>query len=680
MSLHREPFRLSAVLDRWSPPEEIVLILSALLIGAGTGLGAVIFIWLLRQINLLAREVQLIFGSVLGLLLFMAVAGLIVGYMVDRWAKEAKGHGVPEVMEAIALRGGRIRPIVAAIKILASSLTIGAGGSAGREGPIVQVGSALGSTLGQVLHFSNERVRTLVACGAAAGIAATFNAPIAGSIFALEVILGRFTVRYFGTVVISSVVASVIGRIFLGDKPAFTVPAYQLNHLGELLLYTLLGILAAIVAVAFIRLLYRMEGFFDDWKISASLKAALGLLLTGLFALILPGREVLGPGLDFIGEAIADDFTRPLGFLAVLLVLKLIVTCFTLGSGNSGGVFAPTLFMGAVLGGIVGTIAHNLWPTLVVHPGAYAIVGMAAVFAGAARGPITAVLIVFEMSNDYRLILPLMLATVISTFLAENVFKESIYTLKLKLKGISIQGGRDVDVLQTVRVIEAMTTNPVSVPVDMTLEELSDKFARTGRHGLVVLDKEKKFWGLVTLNDLRQALMNGDEALNRLVSDIGVPRAKLAVAFPDETLGEALARMGIRGVGRMPVLDRADPNRLAGLLRRDDVIRGYRLAVARRAEIQHRTKQFQLRNLDEADFVEMQIEDGFASIGQPLSVLASVLPHECVLVSVRRDDHIIIPHGDTVLQYGDRITAFIKTGEIEKLRNCLGEFADQESN
>ncbi|HLF89043.1 MAG TPA: chloride channel protein [Anaerolineales bacterium] len=680
MSLHREPFRLSAVLDRWSPPEEIVLILSALLIGAGTGLGAVIFIWLLRQINLLAREVQLIFGSVLGLLLFMAVAGLIVGYMVDRWAKEAKGHGVPEVMEAIALRGGRIRPIVAAIKILASSLTIGAGGSAGREGPIVQVGSALGSTLGQVLHFSNERVRTLVACGAAAGIAATFNAPIAGSIFALEVILGRFTVRYFGTVVISSVVASVIGRIFLGDKPAFTVPAYQLNHLGELLLYTLLGILAAIVAVAFIRLLYRMEGFFDDWKISASLKAALGLLLTGLFALILPGREVLGPGLDFIGEAIADDFTRPLGFLAVLLVLKLIVTCFTLGSGNSGGVFAPTLFMGAVLGGIVGTIAHNLWPTLVVHPGAYAIVGMAAVFAGAARGPITAVLIVFEMSNDYRLILPLMLATVISTFLAENVFKESIYTLKLKLKGISIQGGRDVDVLQTVRVIEAMTTNPVSVPVDMTLEELSDKFARTGRHGLVVLDKEKKFWGLVTLNDLRQALMNGDEALNRLVSDIGVPRAKLAVAFPDETLGEALARMGIRGVGRMPVLDRADPNRLAGLLRRDDVIRGYRLAVARRAEIQHRTKQFQLRNLDEADFVEMQIEDGFASIGQPLSVLASVLPHECVLVSVRRDDHIIIPHGDTVLQYGDRITAFIKTGEIEKLRNCLGELADQESN
>ena len=680
MSLHREPFRLSAVLDRWSPPEEIVLILSALLIGAGTGLGAVIFIWLLRQINLLAREVQLIFGSVLGLLLFMAVAGLIVGYMVDRWAKEAKGHGVPEVMEAIALRGGRIRPIVAAIKILASSLTIGAGGSAGREGPIVQVGSALGSTLGQVLHFSNERVRTLVACGAAAGIAATFNAPIAGSIFALEVILGRFTVRYFGTVVISSVVASVIGRIFLGDKPAFTVPAYQLNHLGELLLYTLLGILAAIVAVAFIRLLYRMEGFFDDWKISASLKAALGLLLTGLFALILPGREVLGPGLDFIGEAIADDFTRPLGFLAVLLVLKLIVTCFTLGSGNSGGVFAPTLFMGAVLGGIVGTIAHNLWPTLVVHPGAYAIVGMAAVFAGAARGPITAVLIVFEMSNDYRLILPLMLATVISTFLAENVFKESIYTLKLKLKGISIQGGRDVDVLQTVRVIEAMTTNPVSVPVDMTLEELSDKFARTGRHGLVVLDKEKKFWGLVTLNDLRQALMNGDEALNRLVSDIGVPRAKLAVAFPDETLGEALARMGIRGVGRMPVLDRADPNRLVGLLRRDDVIRGYRLAVARRAEIQHRTKQFQLRNLDEADFVEMQIEDGFASIGQPLSVLASVLPHECVLVSVRRDDHIIIPHGDTVLQYGDRITAFIKTGEIEKLRNCLGEFADQESN
>lgn len=672
--IRQEQFHLGALLDRWSPPEEVVLILSATLVGAGTGLGAVVFIWLLRQIDGWAQQFQMQWGNVVGLLLFLALAGLAVGYMVDHWAREAKGHGVPEVMEAIAMRGGRIRPRVAALKVLASSLTIGAGGSAGREGPIVQVGSALGSTLGQALHFSNERVRTLVACGAAAGIAATFNAPIAGAIFALEVILGRFTVRYFGAVVISSVVASVIGQIYLGDKPAFIVPAYALNHVGELLIYVILGVLAGLVAVAFIRALYRAEEFFDNWKFPASLKASLGLFLTGVVALVVPGQEVLGSGLHYIGDMIAEDFAEPLGFLALLLVLKLLATCFTLGSGNSGGVFAPTLFMGAVLGGMVGSVAHHFWPEVVQHPGAYAIVGMAATFAGAARGPITAVLIVFEMSNDYRLILPLMLATVLSTFLAEQMLQESIYTLKLKLKGITLQAGRDVDVLQTVRVEEAMTVDPATVPHHMPLEKLSEHFAKTGRHGFIVLDEKQELWGLVTINDLRMALAD-HHALPppRRVADIASPRTKLAIAYPDETLGEALARMGVRGVGRMPVLDRANPNKLVGLIRRDDVIRGYRLAVARRAEVQHRAKQFQLRNLDEAEFVELIIESNAASVGKPLKTLAAILPHECVLVSVRRDDRIIIPHGDTILEAGDRITAFIKSEEVTDLRKCLLE-------
>ncbi|VAW42919.1 Chloride channel protein, partial [hydrothermal vent metagenome] len=338
-----------------------------------------------------------------------------------------------EVMESLALHGARIRPRVAAIKVLASSLTIGTGGSAGREGPIVQVGSALGSTLGQLLHFSVERIRILVACGAAAGISATFNAPIAGAIFALEVILGKFTVSYFGAVVISSVAASVVGRAYLSDRPAFTVPAYSFQ-IKELPLYVLLGVVSAIVAVLFIRSLYFMEEKFDEWRLNAGLKAGLGMLLTLAVALLLPGREVLGPGLEFIGEAIAEDLNLSLGLLSLLLVTKMLATAFTLGSGNSGGVFAPGLFMGAIVGGMVGSVAHSIWPDVAVNPGAYAIVGMAAVFSGAARAPITAVLIVFEMSNDYKLILPLMLATVLSTLLAESMFPESIYTLKLKLK------------------------------------------------------------------------------------------------------------------------------------------------------------------------------------------------------------------------------------------------------
>jgi CIC family chloride channel protein len=273
--------RLRQFIDQVEPPDSLVLVVTAIIVGVGTGLGAVVFVWSLRQVGTFTGWAQETIGSVAGLLLDMGGAGLMVGYIVDRWAREAKGHGVPEVMEAIALRNGRIRPRVAALKVLASSLTIGTGGSAGREGPIVQVGSALGSTLGQWLHFSADRVRTLVACGAAAGIAATFNAPIAGAIFALEVILGRFTVRYFGAVVISSVSASIIGRIYLSNKPAFTVPSYPFRP-GELPVYAVLGILSALVAVLFIRLLYRFESFFDEWSLHPAFKAGLGMALTAI--------------------------------------------------------------------------------------------------------------------------------------------------------------------------------------------------------------------------------------------------------------------------------------------------------------------------------------------------------------------------------------------------------------
>ena len=439
----------------WRVSEDIVLNLSAVVVGTATGLGAVFFIWLLEQVGRLVTWIEAVIGSPWGLLLAMAVAGFLVGTMVERWAEEAKGHGVPEVMEAVALRNGRIRTRVAAVKVLASSLTIGAGGSAGREGPIVQVGAALGSAVGQRLQLSGEALRTLVACGAAAGIAATFNAPIAGAIFALEIILGRLTVRYFGSVVLSAVAGSIVSRALLSGQPAFAVPSYSLNHLAEIPIYIVLSLLTGVAAVVFIRVLYAAENRFDAWSIPLGFKASLGLVLTGAMALLLPNREILGSGVHLIGEAIAEDFALPLGIMAALFVLKMLATTATLGSGNSGGIFAPTLFMGATLGGIVGTIAQQWFPTLVVHPGAYAIVGMAAMFSAAARAPITAILIVFEMSNDYQLILPLMLATVLATLVAERLYKDSIYTLKLTQRGIRLQQGRDEDVLESISVVRS---------------------------------------------------------------------------------------------------------------------------------------------------------------------------------------------------------------------------------
>ncbi len=661
---------LANLAGRFAIPEEIVIVTTALLVGIGTGLGAVLFIWLLQQIGAVTAFVVANVGLIVGTLATMAVAGVLVGFMIDRWASEAKGHGVPEVMEAIAMRGGRIRPRVAAVKVLASSLTIGAGGSAGREGPIVQVGSALGSTLGQLLRFSEERVRTLVACGAAAGIAATFNAPIAGTIFAMEVILGRFTVRYFGAVVISAVAASVTSQAIIGNKLAIEVPAYPLHSVAELPIYMVLGLLAALVAVLFIRLLYFTEAKFDAWRIPLPVKTSLGMVLTGIVALLVPGQEVLGPGLHTIAGTIAHDFPLSLSMMAILLIGKLLATTFTLGSGNSGGVFAPSLFMGAVLGGMVGTIAQNLWPDVAVNPGAYAIVGMAAVFAGAARAPITAILIVFEMSGDYKLILPLMLATVIATIVAERIFPESIYTFKLKLKGISLERGRDVDILQSVTVEEVMTRSVQTVPETMTLVDLSDLFAQSHRHGFPMLDADGHLSGIVTVSDLDRAV--GSELPRRTTArEIGTPRAQLLVATPDQPVGDVLRRMGTRGLGRMPVVETNDPARLIGMVRRSDIIRAYDLAVSRRAELQHRARRVQLRNLDGTEFVDIVLETGDFAVERRLVDVASLIPDDCILVSIRRAGRVVIPHGDTVFRPGDTVTAFVRREDIDRIQECL---------
>lgn len=662
--------RIGLLLTRWQIPEEFIIVGTALIVGLGTGLGAIAFIWLLDQIAALTLWGEAVLGPTTGRILFMAVAGLLVGGMVARWASEAKGHGVPEVMEAVAMRGGRIRPRVAAVKVLASSLTIGTGGSAGREGPIVQVGSALGSTLGQMLGFSEERVRTLVACGAAAGIAATFNAPIAGTIFALEVILGSFTVRYFGAVVISSVTAAVVSRSMLGDRPAFTVPSYPLVHLGELPIYIVLGVLAALVAVFYIRFLYFGEDLFDRWKIPLPIKAAIGMILTALVALLLPERNVLGSGLHAIGEAIAENFSLSLGLMAALLVLKMVATTFTLASGNSGGVFAPSLFMGAVLGGMVGTVAHWLWPTVAVNPGAYAIVGMAAVFSGSARAPITAILIVFEMSNDYKLILPLMLATVLATLLAELMFRDSIYTLKLRLKGITLQRGRDIDVLESLLVGEVMVEKMETVRTDTTLVAVSDLFAETHSHGFPVLDETGALWGIVTVSDLDRVVAD-ELPRNTPVSEFATARSRLLTATPEESVSEALTRMGTRGIGRLPVVAGNDPKQLVGWIRRDDIIRAYNMAITRRAELQHRTKRMQLRNLDNTEFVEIELKPGDQAIDKTIQEVAPKLPKECILVSIRRNGKMMIPHGDTMLQVGDRITAFVAVRDAEAVHRCL---------
>ncbi|MDH7486798.1 MAG: chloride channel protein [Anaerolineae bacterium] len=653
--------RLAHLIDRWQPSEAVVLVGTALLVGLGTGLGALAFIWLLRVLQRFFTQagawLQARAGPA-GLVLVPVLGALIAGPLITFFAREAKGHGVPEVMQAIALRGGRIRPVVALIKALASAACISSGGSAGREGPIVQIGSALGSTVGQLFRLSDDRIRNLVACGAASGIAAVFNAPIAGVIFALEVILGEFTTRYFGSVVIAAVTSSIVSRAFLGDRPAFRVPAYTLVSPWELPLYTLLGVLTALGAILFVRTLYWFEDRFDGWRFPDLLKPAAGGLLTGAVGLWFP--QVLGAGLEFIGESISSGSTV-LGLALALCVVKILATSFTLGSGNSGGVFAPALFSGAMLGQAFGGMAHRLWPELTAVPGAYALVGMAAFFAAAAHAPITAVLIVFEMSGDYRLILPLMFATVISTLLSEQLHPESIYSLKLVRRGIHLERGHDIDVMQGITVGEAMTPNPETVSLNTSLRELADRFATSHYHGYPVLDEEGRLCGVVTLQDLERVTQDGRRPPGATVAHI-CTRNPL-VAYPDEPLWAALKRIGSRDIGRLPVVSREDPTKLVGLIRGNDIIRAYNKAIARRVELQHRSERLRLGKLTGTEFVEVEVHPASGVVGRRISELS--LPGECVLVSIQRGRRLIIPHGATVLEAGDRVTALVDSQGLE---------------
>lgn len=665
--------RLARRLDQHAVPESAMVMITAVIVGVGVGAGAVIFRWLIEQVRLVAYEGsgRLIAPiSPLHLVIIPFVGALIFGPLIYRFAREAKGHGVPEIMEAIALRGGRIRPQVAIVKSLASSLCIGTGGSAGSEGPIAQIGAALGSTVGQVLKLSDERVKNLVACGAAGGIAAAFNAPIAGSLFALEVILGQFHAGYFGAVVISAVVANVIAHIYEGNSFAFSVPAYSLVSPWELIFYTILGGLAAIISVFFSRSLYLFEDVWETIRLPEFLKPALGALLLGLVGIFSYQTDgfprVFGVGYETMSQAFVGQLT--LSMAIALLFLKMLATNLTLGSGGSGGVFAPSLFMGAMLGSAFGQLANQLFPALTAPSGAYALVGMAAFFGGAAHAPVTSILIIFEMTGDYRIILPLMLATVMSTLVSRMISRNSIYTLKLSRRGIRLDQGQDIDVLQGVTVGEAMARELKAIPADMPLPELSDHFARTHHHGLPVVDATGALFGMVSIQDLERALAAGP-ITGKQVRDIATTEG-LLVAYPHEPMGEALRRLGVRDLSLLPVVEKEGSRRLMGVIRRRNIIQAYNSALIKRAEQQHQTEVMRLGKLDDAGFVHIDIPDRSPVVGQRVSEIK--LPEACLIVSVRRGRKLRVAHGYTVLHKNDRVTVFADDNQhIPHIRHQL---------
>ena len=650
-----------------------VMLVTSLIVGIGAGLGAVLFRRLIDWIhNFAYNDIAGILAEwyPLHLIVIPALGGAIVGPLVYYFAREAKGHGVPEVMEALELRGGKIRPRVVVVKSLASSVCIASGGSVGREGPIAQIGSALGSLIGQLLKLSEDRVRTLVACGAAGGIAATFNAPIAGAVFALEVLLRRFGSVYFGAVVISAVTADVIAHYFEGDSRTFLTPEYTMQSPWELLLYTLMGFIAALAAVGFSRLLYFSEDIWGLIRIPEPAKPLFGGILLGLLGIIsyqIDGfPRIFGVGYETIENTLFSQLTLQVTF--GLLLLKLVATTLTLGSGGSGGIFAPSLFMGAMLGASFGQIAHTIFPEIVAPSGAYALVGMAAFFGGAAHAPITAILILFEMTGDYQIILPLMLSTVLSTIVSRNLSPDSIYTLKLKRRGVELsQDTQAIDLMQGVTAEIAMNRETDAVSSDMSLIELMSTFSSTHYHALPVVQNETELVGLITINELDHVRSKGTLE-SKTIADI-LTINNPATILPHQPVWMALRHLEAQGEGCVPVVSESGKNILLGVLRRIDIIRAYNKAVTKRAQDQHHSEILNIRKLNQSGLSEVTLRADSPNVGKRVKELR--LGGDALIVSVRRAGNLRIVRGETILHAEDQVTIFSEKPKSEFLEKYL---------
>lgn len=674
---------LSRQIYRLRLNDHTFMVLAAVVIGLLGGFGAIFFRFFIRLFQ------RLFFGSwhysldyVMQLPWYVkvispVVGGLIVGPIVYLFAREAKGHGVPEVMESIILRGGAIRPRVAIAKITASAVCIGSGGSVGREGPIVQIGSAIGSIFGQMLKVTGTHLRTLVACGTAAGIAATFNAPIAGALFAMEVILSDFGISQFSPIVVSSVTATVVSHHFLGDFPAFVVPHYELVSIWEMIPYAILGCLAAFVALAFINILYKTEDLFESLPLPGFLKPAIGGLIIGGIAIFFP--HIFGVGYDTISLVLESKLTWY--FLLALVFLKLIAVSATVGSGGSGGIFAPSLFLGATLGGLVGTAVHTLFPLHSATSGAYALVGMGAVAAGAMHAPITSILIMFELTNDYRIILPLMIACIISVLITSSLKKDSIYTLKLSRRGLNIFKGQEINVLRSIKAASVMKADFEVVNEQTPFQKLMDLTVTSSHSNFFVVDEHKTLIGIISIHDLRKIIYEHDSlGYIVLAHDLMTPINHFFLA--EESLDDVTKAFSEIVADEMPVVDNSAQKHLIGTIRKDDVIDAYNKAILKRDTVNSVFNYF--NTLEKFQQVEIANGQILCEIEVPGPFVKSTLQKldlrnrfgiEVILIKQNYNprknewENVLTPRPDYHFKFGDAILIMGSAENIDKMKN-----------
>jgi CIC family chloride channel protein len=639
--------------------EHIRLSLLSVIIGLAAGLASVLFKFMIHFFQELFWRSSSIIEAVgaqpwILTILIPLAGGLLIAPLIYYGAKEAKGHGVPEIMEALIFRGGKIRNRVAVIKALASSICIGSGGSTGREGPIVQISASIASSLGQLFRINERAMRTLVAAGAGAGIGATFNAPIAGALFAVEVLLGEFGVYSFSPIIIASVIATLISRLITGDFAAFTVPKYSLSSVWEIGPYLLLGILSGLVAILFIKVLYFLEDKFDNLRIHPLLKPALGGLIVGFIGLNLP--QVFGVGYEGIDACLQNQ----LGFwMAFLLVLaKVLSTSMTLGSGGSGGIFAPSLFLGAMTGNLVGSLFHSAFPGSISSPGAFSLVGMGAVVAAATHAPITAILIIFELTNDYKIILPLMLSCIIASFMTVGVHKESIYTMKLKRQGIIFKEGREVHILKSLSVKDFISHDYKLFINTERVGKIIDQAIGSKHHSFQIVDAENNYIGCFALNQLKKLLDEKDVVDSFVIAqDLAIGDIRLDI---EDNLEKAMKIFGRTDVAEIAVLQ---SGKFAGVVKRKDVIEAYNHEIIKREAAAGLVKRMKFTaDVQSFDFgsgyIFMEIDAPPKFWNKSLKELDLKAKHRIDVLLIKRKfppQTITIPSANEEIRKGDRL-------------------------
>jgi len=564
--------QLSLRLGELQQREDQVFLVLALVIGALTGLVVVAFIVVTERLGMRLYPPG---GAAWRRVLFPIAGSVGIGYLLFRYFPDARGSGVPQTKAALYAREGRITLRTVLGKFFCTSATLASGIPLGREGPSVQVGAGIASALGRLLGLRPEKVKALLPVGAAAAIAAAFNTPLAAVLFALEEIVGDLHAPVLGSVVLASATSWGVLRLLLGNSPLFKVPQYQLVHPAEFAIYAVLGVAGGLVSVAFTKLLLGMREQFLRLPLNTLwFQPVAGGLLVGLLGWVVP--QVLGVGYGYVGYALNGNMALKL--MALLVVLKLVTVTTSYASGNAGGIFGPALFIGAMLGGCVGTLAHHLLPAYTATPGAYALVGMGAAFAGIVRAPMTSVLMIFEMTQDYAVIVPLMIANLVSLFIASRLQKQPIYEALAVQDGIHLPSAESRQLRVQRQVARIMRPATESLPAEITVREAVER-TRSSEFRTWLVTDSRGVVGVINRSTLERALPEGvDKKLGKLMDVPVFPHV-----HSDQGLDLALDRMGTNQLEILPVVSRADVHRLEGIVTLRDVLDSYGVMAPERA-------------------------------------------------------------------------------------------------